>query len=63
MSLLVLGHRFYRQACLLPGLESSTQRVHLGETALLQLPRHTGAGLFAASSTVGHERSITRQTL
>lgn len=63
VSLLVFGYRFHGQTRLLPTLESAAQRVYLGEAAIFQLSRQTGAGFFAASSAVGHKRAIPRQAL
>src|SRR3954470_1309172 len=60
VSLLILTYWFHEDACLLPALESATQRIYLGKGALFQLPRHTGAGSFTASGAVSHGRPITR---
>lgn len=61
--LLLLWDRFDRQACPLPGFESTSQRVNHLKPAFFQFTRHPGASLLSASGTVSHEHTVSRQLL
>jgi hypothetical protein len=50
--------RLYRKAGILPGVPAADEGARLAPTCLSELLRHTGAGCFLRSGTIGHKPCI-----